>query len=188
MRAGFAQFTAFSQDVKDNEIFQRTKLTMPVLAIGGEKSFGATEAVVMRNVAVDVTGAVVPGSGHWLKEENPTATVTLIRDFLKGHASAAARAVQLRLGSWGRKQLQAPLTTFPPSSNRLPCVQAKPPEKFQTLPFHDVGDNVLCHSLSALASAEVNFWFTCRRKRLVAQADGCGERCRMTFLATWASA
>lgn len=90
MRAGFAQFTAFSEDVKDNEIFQRTKLTMPVLAIGGEKSFGATEAVVMRNVAVDVTGAVVPGSGHWLMEENPTATVTLIRDFLKGQASLAA--------------------------------------------------------------------------------------------------
>src|SRR5580704_12892582 len=83
MRAGFAQFTAFSQDVKDNEIFQRTKLTMPVLAIGGEKSFGATQAVVMRNVAVDVTEAVVPGAGHWLMEENPAATVTLVRDFLK---------------------------------------------------------------------------------------------------------
>src|SRR3984885_1574668 len=51
-----------------------------------------------------------------------------------------------------------------------------------------VNDNVLYHSLSALASAEVNFWFTCRKKRLVARADGCGERCRMTFLATWASA
>src|SRR5437016_6247737 len=48
-------------------------------------------------------------------------------------------------------------------------------------------DNVLYHSLSALASAEVNFWFTCRRKRLVSRADGCGERCRMTFLATSAS-
>jgi hypothetical protein len=53
---------------------------------------------------------------------------------------------------------------------------------------HLTNDNVLYHSLSALASAEVNFWFTCRRKRLVARADGCGERCRMTFLATWASA
>ena len=94
MRAGFAQFTAFSQDVKDNEIFQRTKLTMPVLAIGGEKSFGATEAVVMHNVAADVTGAVVPGSGHWLMEENPTATITLIRTFLEGHVAAAAPAFQ----------------------------------------------------------------------------------------------
>ena len=94
MRAGFAQFTAFSQDVKDNEIFQRTKLTMPVLAIGGEKSFGATEAVVMHNVAEDVTGAVVPGSGHWLMEENPTATITLVRNFLKGHVAATAPAAQ----------------------------------------------------------------------------------------------
>lgn len=94
MRAGSAQFTAFSQDVKDNEIFQRTKLAMPVFAIGGEKSFGAAEAVVMRNVAVDVTGAVVPGSGHRLMEENPTATITLIRDFLRGQALAAAPAVQ----------------------------------------------------------------------------------------------
>ncbi len=86
MRAGFAQFTAFAQDVKDNEIFQQTKLTMPVLAIGGEKSFGATEAVVMRNVAVDVTEAVIPGAGHWLMEENPAATNIVIRDFLTARA------------------------------------------------------------------------------------------------------
>jgi pimeloyl-ACP methyl ester carboxylesterase len=84
MRAGFAQFTAFSQDVKDNEVFQQTKLTMPVLAIGGEKSFGATQAVVMRNVAVDVTGVVIPGAGHWLMEENPEATDAAIRSFLQG--------------------------------------------------------------------------------------------------------
>jgi pimeloyl-ACP methyl ester carboxylesterase len=83
MRAGFAQFAAFSQDVEDNRIFQRTKLTMPVLAIGGEKSFGATQAVVMRNVATDVREAVVPGAGHWLMEESPAATVRLIEAFLK---------------------------------------------------------------------------------------------------------
>ena len=83
MRAGFAQFTAFAQDARDNEIFQQTKLTVPVLAIGGEKSFGATEAVVMRNVALDVTGVVIPGAGHWLMEESPAATSSVIRDFLK---------------------------------------------------------------------------------------------------------
>src|SRR5205823_2003564 len=58
MRAGFAQFTAFGQDVEDNKIFQRTKLTIPVLAIGGEKSFGATQAAIMRNVATNVREAV----------------------------------------------------------------------------------------------------------------------------------
>jgi pimeloyl-ACP methyl ester carboxylesterase len=89
MRAGFAQFTAFAQDAEDNKIFQQTKLTMPVLAVGGEKSFGATEAAVMRNIAVDVREAVVPGAGHWLMEENPTVTVALIRDFLKDQTPAA---------------------------------------------------------------------------------------------------
>jgi pimeloyl-ACP methyl ester carboxylesterase len=90
MRAGFAQFTAFEQDAEDNKIFQRTKLTMPVLAIGGEKSFGATEAVVMRNVATNVREAVVPGAGHWLLEESPARTVALIEDFLKDRGAGAS--------------------------------------------------------------------------------------------------
>jgi pimeloyl-ACP methyl ester carboxylesterase len=86
MRSGFAQFTAFAQDAKDNKVFQQTKLTMPVLAVGGEKSFGATEAAVMRNVATNVREAVVPGAGHWLMEESPTATNALIRDFLSARS------------------------------------------------------------------------------------------------------
>jgi pimeloyl-ACP methyl ester carboxylesterase len=90
MRAGFAQFTAFAQDAEDNKVFQQTKLTMPVLAVGGEKSFGATQATVMRNVAVNVREAVIPGAGHWLMEESPTITIALIRDFLKDQTSAAA--------------------------------------------------------------------------------------------------
>ena len=82
MRAGFAQFTAFSQDAKDNRIFEQQKLTMPVLAVGGEKSFGTLQAVIMRHVATNVREAVVAGSGHWLMEERPVETVALIRGFL----------------------------------------------------------------------------------------------------------
>jgi pimeloyl-ACP methyl ester carboxylesterase len=88
MHAGFEHFKAFSQDAEDNKVFARTKLTMPVLAVGGGKSFGATEAVVMRNVAVNVREAVVPSSGHWLMEESPTYTVNLIRDYLKDATAA----------------------------------------------------------------------------------------------------
>ena len=55
---------------------------MPVLAIGGEKSFGATMAVVMRNAAGNVTEAVVPNAGHWLMEESPEATIALVDRFL----------------------------------------------------------------------------------------------------------
>ena len=83
MRAGFAQFTAFSQDAKDNKLFEQTKLLMPVLAVGGEKSFGALQAVIMRHVATNVQEAVVSGSGHWLMEERPVETVALIRSFLE---------------------------------------------------------------------------------------------------------
>ena len=94
MRAGFAQFTAFSQDVEDNKVFQRTKLAMPVLAVGGEKSFGATEAVVMRNAATNVREAVVPGAGHWLMEESPAFTIALIQDFLKDRLPPAPQPVR----------------------------------------------------------------------------------------------
>ena len=82
MRAGFAQFAVFSQDAKDNKIFEQVKLTMPVLAVGGEKSFGPVTAVIMRHVATNVREAVVAGSGHWLMEERPAETVALIRNFL----------------------------------------------------------------------------------------------------------
>lgn len=82
MRAGFAQFAAFSQDAKDNQVFKQTKLTMPVLAVGGEKSFGPLQAEVMRDAATNVQEAVVLGSGHWLMEEKPAETVALIRKFL----------------------------------------------------------------------------------------------------------
>jgi pimeloyl-ACP methyl ester carboxylesterase/uncharacterized RmlC-like cupin family protein len=98
MRAGFAHFAAFSQDAEDNKIFVRTKLTMPVLAVGGEKSFGATEAAVMRNAATNVREAVVPGSGHWLMEESPAFTVALIRDFLKNRLPAVAEPAQAAAG------------------------------------------------------------------------------------------
>ncbi len=58
------------------------KLKMPVLALGGEKRFGVQTAEVMCGGADDVTAGIVPGSGHWIMEENPAATVQLVRSFL----------------------------------------------------------------------------------------------------------
>lgn len=83
MHAGFSQFAAFDQDAKDNQDFlAQGKLAMPVLAIGGEKSFGPTMADVMRFAASDVTQAIIPDSGHWLMEEQASATVAAVRSFL----------------------------------------------------------------------------------------------------------
>ncbi len=83
MHAGFAQFAAFDQDAIDNQAFvTEGKLAMPVLAVGGEKSFGPMMATVMRFAASDVHEAVVSNAGHWLMEEQPDATVRIVRDFL----------------------------------------------------------------------------------------------------------
>jgi len=84
MRAGFAQFHAFDQDAADNRAYlARGPLPMPVLAIGGEKSFGETMAVVARAAAGNVQGVVIPASGHWLMEEQPAATTAAIVAFLR---------------------------------------------------------------------------------------------------------
>jgi pimeloyl-ACP methyl ester carboxylesterase len=83
MHAGFEQFKAFDQDALDNQaLLAKGKLTMPVLAIGGEKSFGPTMAVVMRAAAINVQELTIPNSGHWLMEEQPKATVAAVRTFL----------------------------------------------------------------------------------------------------------
>jgi pimeloyl-ACP methyl ester carboxylesterase len=82
MHSSFAQFRSIRQDAEDNIISMTTKLTMPVLAIGGEKSFGANEAIVMRNAATDVTELVIPNAGHWLMEEQRDATVSAVSAFL----------------------------------------------------------------------------------------------------------
>lgn len=84
MRSGFAQFGAFDQDVIDNKAYlAKGPLQMPVLAIGGEKSFGTMMATVAQAAATNVKGAVIPGAGHWLMEEQPAATVAVIADFLQ---------------------------------------------------------------------------------------------------------
>jgi pimeloyl-ACP methyl ester carboxylesterase len=84
MHAGFSQFAAFDQDVIDDRaLLARGKLQMPVLAIGGEKSFGPMMATVMRAAASNVTQVVIPASGHWLMEEQPAATSDAVIDFLQ---------------------------------------------------------------------------------------------------------
>ncbi|ULU23765.1 alpha/beta fold hydrolase [Dyella terrae] len=83
MRSAFAQFNSIRQDAEDNKASMASKLTMPVLAIGGEKSFGSNEAVVMRNAANNVTELVIPNAGHWLMEEAPDATITAVRNFIE---------------------------------------------------------------------------------------------------------
>jgi pimeloyl-ACP methyl ester carboxylesterase len=80
----FEQFVAFPQDGIDNRaLLARGKLNMPVLALGGEKSYGTHMKTELDFVATNVKGGVIPATGHWIMEENPAATTKLVLDFLK---------------------------------------------------------------------------------------------------------
>ena len=84
MHDAFEQFGAFSQDAVDNRALLAAggKISMPVLAIGGEKSFGSGMGDDLRFVASDVTVGIVPDSGHWIMDENPQATIQLVTAFI----------------------------------------------------------------------------------------------------------
>src|ERR1700693_5750027 len=82
MRAGWAYFVSFPQAAKDFTQLSQAKLTMPVLAIGGEKSLGEVLGQQMKLVASDVTVVVLQNTGHWILEENPKETTDALVKFL----------------------------------------------------------------------------------------------------------
>ena len=83
MRAGFEYFKAFPQDAIDFEALAKTKLTMPMLVLSGEKAGGTFLIDQGRLVATNVDGVIVKGSGHWLMEEAPDQVIPQLVRFLK---------------------------------------------------------------------------------------------------------
>lgn len=82
MRAAWAYFASWPQLAKDFSQLSQTKLTMPVLSIGGEKSLGKELAAQMKLVATDVAVVVLPNTGHWILEERPKETTDALVKFL----------------------------------------------------------------------------------------------------------
>jgi pimeloyl-ACP methyl ester carboxylesterase len=82
MRAGWAYFVSFQQAAKDFAELSKTKLTMPVLAIGGEKANGPLLGQQMKIVATDATMVVLKDTGHWVLEEQPKQTTEALLKFL----------------------------------------------------------------------------------------------------------
>jgi len=82
MRAGWAYFVSFQQAAKDFAQLSQTKLTMPVLAIGGEKANGQVLGEQMKIVATDATMVVLKDCGHWVLEEKPKETTDALMKFL----------------------------------------------------------------------------------------------------------
>ena len=74
------------RDAEENKaLFAKVgKLRMPVLAIGGDHSYGASMKSELEFVASDVQGAVITDSGHWIMEEQPQQAVAIITKFIAG--------------------------------------------------------------------------------------------------------
>jgi len=83
LNALLAWFRSFPQDMLDTKEFRKRKLPMPVLAIGAQGSLGDFVPNQVREYANDVTGLVIPDSGHWLYEERPAEMITALLAFLE---------------------------------------------------------------------------------------------------------
>jgi pimeloyl-ACP methyl ester carboxylesterase len=82
MRAGWQYFVSFQQAAKDFAQLSQTKLTMPVLVIGGEKANGDVLAKQLNLVATNVTVVILKNTGRWVLEERPKETFDVLFNFL----------------------------------------------------------------------------------------------------------
>ena len=82
MRAGWGYFAGFPQTAKDFAELSKTRLSIPVLSVGGDHSLGELLGGQMKLVAANVTVIVLKDTGHWLLEERPKETTDALLKFL----------------------------------------------------------------------------------------------------------
>jgi pimeloyl-ACP methyl ester carboxylesterase len=85
LRASFAYYRALDETIAQNEQRRKTRLTLPVLAVGGARYSGAIVAETMRLAADDVTEVVLDDCGHYVAEEQPERFTEILEDFLGGN-------------------------------------------------------------------------------------------------------
>jgi pimeloyl-ACP methyl ester carboxylesterase len=82
--AWMSVYRGIRTDVQQNKKFlAQGKLEMPILAIGGERSFGSLIPDQWREYAVNVQGRVLKGSGHFVNEERPKEVTAMLQSFLQ---------------------------------------------------------------------------------------------------------
>jgi pimeloyl-ACP methyl ester carboxylesterase len=82
LRGSLGFYRALDATLAQNEERKKTRLTMPVLAIGGEGSYAGAVGDAMRGLAEDVQSAVIPGAGHWVAEQAPEKLFDVLSPFL----------------------------------------------------------------------------------------------------------
>ncbi len=83
LRASFEYFRALPQDIADNAEYAKTKLTMPVLALGAQASLGNAVSRQAAHYASNVSGGVIEDCGHWIFEERPAELTSKLLEFLQ---------------------------------------------------------------------------------------------------------
>jgi pimeloyl-ACP methyl ester carboxylesterase len=99
LRGSFGQYRAFDTSIAQNQQRKNTRLTLPVLAIGGEEALGQGVIDTMKLVADDVQGVIISGSGHWLAEQAPEQLVAALTPFLAPYRDASSRVAAVGTGS-----------------------------------------------------------------------------------------
>ena len=92
LRGSFGFYRALDATTAQNAKRATTKLTIPVLAIGGLESLGAGTGNEMKLAARDVRTVVIPGAGHWVAEQAPDQVVAALTEFLAPYRAAHAVA------------------------------------------------------------------------------------------------
>lgn len=82
LRAGFSHFASVFEDTRQVQAFAASKLTMPLLALGGERGAGAYVLGAMQRLAERAEGGIVPRAGHWIADEQPEELARRMLDFL----------------------------------------------------------------------------------------------------------
>jgi pimeloyl-ACP methyl ester carboxylesterase len=88
LRGSFGFYRAIPATAAQNEQRKARRLTMPVLAIGGEESSGEGPGSTMKLVADDVQTMVLAGSGHWVAEQAPDQLLAALTAFLAPYRDA----------------------------------------------------------------------------------------------------
>jgi pimeloyl-ACP methyl ester carboxylesterase len=82
LRGSFGFYRALDTTLAQNGQRKSQPLTMPVLAIGGAKSWGEEVGNGMKSAADDVQSVVIDGVGHWVAEQAPEEMLAALTEFL----------------------------------------------------------------------------------------------------------
>jgi pimeloyl-ACP methyl ester carboxylesterase len=92
LRGSFGWYRAIDTTIAQDEERKNRPLTMPVMAIGGERSFGENVGNAVRAVAPDAQSVVIPDTGHFLAEESPEELLAALTPFLAPYRDGSAAA------------------------------------------------------------------------------------------------